>query len=81
MASKVINISIPEELLDAADRAAKAESRSRSELIREALRRYLDDAQWRRWQREAGRLAEAAGIRTEEDVVRAVHDLRGVPYE
>lgn len=41
MASKMISVSLPEEMLPEIDSAARREHRSRSELIREALRRYL----------------------------------------
>lgn len=41
MSSKMISVSIPEEMLPQLDKAARQERRSRSELIREALRRYL----------------------------------------
>jgi metal-responsive CopG/Arc/MetJ family transcriptional regulator len=41
MTSKMISVSIPEEMLPEIDNAAHKEHRSRSELIREALRRYL----------------------------------------
>ena len=41
MSSKIINISIPDNLLKYADKVAKKESRNRSELFREALRSYL----------------------------------------
>jgi Arc/MetJ-type ribon-helix-helix transcriptional regulator len=41
MSSKMISVSIPEEMLPEIDSAARKEHRSRSELIREALRRYL----------------------------------------
>ena len=41
MASKVINISLPEELLQEVDQLAQVEKRTRSELFREAVRRYL----------------------------------------
>lgn len=41
MKSKIINISIPETLLSLAGEQATKESRSRSELFREALRSYL----------------------------------------
>ncbi len=34
-------ISLPDGLLESLDRAAAAESRSRSEVVREAIRRYL----------------------------------------
>jgi Arc/MetJ-type ribon-helix-helix transcriptional regulator len=41
MSSKMISVSIPLEMLPELDKAAREERRSRSELIREALRRYL----------------------------------------
>lgn len=41
MQAQTINLSLPKKLLQAADQAAKAEMRSRSELLREALRTYL----------------------------------------
>jgi Arc/MetJ-type ribon-helix-helix transcriptional regulator len=41
MSNKVISISIPEEMLPDIDAAARREHRSRADLIREALRRYL----------------------------------------
>lgn len=42
MGSRVINISIPEELLREVENAAKRERRSRSEFFREAARRYME---------------------------------------
>ena len=41
MKTKIINISIPEQLLNSADELAKKECRNRSDLFREALRSYL----------------------------------------
>jgi metal-responsive CopG/Arc/MetJ family transcriptional regulator len=43
MASRIINMTIPAELLKEADALARAEGRKRSELMREALRRYIDE--------------------------------------
>jgi len=43
MKSKIINISISDQLLSDADKLAKMEYRTRSELFREALRNYLSD--------------------------------------
>lgn len=40
-------ISMPEEFLDKIDKVAENESRSRSELIREALRTYINKARVR----------------------------------
>ena len=47
MSSKMISISIPEEILPELDEAAQSEHRSRSDLIREALRRYLSSRRGR----------------------------------
>jgi metal-responsive CopG/Arc/MetJ family transcriptional regulator len=41
MASRIINMTVPEELLREADEVAKAEGRTRSELFREAVRCYV----------------------------------------
>ena len=43
MQTQVFNIVLPRELVRRADTAAKQELRNRSELIREALRLYLQD--------------------------------------
>ena len=43
MAARIINMTMPEELLRKVDKAAKAEGRTRSELFREAVRRYLEE--------------------------------------
>jgi metal-responsive CopG/Arc/MetJ family transcriptional regulator len=47
MPTDTVNISFPREFLEEIDRVADAESRTRSELIREATRMYLD--QRKRW--------------------------------
>ena len=46
--NKTVNLSLQDSLLRELDRIAKAESRSRSELIREAARMYIErKRQWR----------------------------------
>jgi Arc/MetJ-type ribon-helix-helix transcriptional regulator len=47
MSRKMISVSIPEEMLPEIDNAARRERRSRSELIREALHRYLSSGRGR----------------------------------
>ena len=42
MAKKVIQVPVDEELLDALDRLSRKQSKARSELIRHACQRYLD---------------------------------------
>ncbi len=41
MSSRIVNMTVPEELLKQADEVARAEGRTRSELFREAVRRYV----------------------------------------
>jgi len=41
--SKILSLLLPPTLLREAERVAKKEGRSKSELFREALRRYLQD--------------------------------------
>lgn len=47
--TNTVNISFNKELLDQIDQIAKEESRSRSELIREAARSYIENK--RRWKK------------------------------
>lgn len=47
MSTRTVNIAFPESLLREIDRVAETESRSRSELLREAARAYIDRKQ--RW--------------------------------
>ena len=41
MRTKTINLAVPEDLLNEVDKVAQDEYRTRSELLREALRRYV----------------------------------------
>lgn len=48
MDTQMINFSIPTTLLRQMDRLAKEESKTRSEFIREAIRRYLEKREERK---------------------------------
>jgi metal-responsive CopG/Arc/MetJ family transcriptional regulator len=78
MAAYTVNISFEGNLIKQIDSVARQESRSRSELIREAARLYIDRR--KRWKTifaygsEAGR---ASGL-TEADVVSEIRRLRTV---
>jgi metal-responsive CopG/Arc/MetJ family transcriptional regulator len=77
MRSATINLSLPAPLLRLIDEEAKAELRTRSELIREATRMYLAREQrWKSLQRYASQRARASGVRTEQDVLRVIGSLR-----
>lgn len=44
--SKILPISLPPEMLEDVEQLAKKERRTKSELVREALRRYIEDREW-----------------------------------
>lgn len=75
-ATKTWTISLPPKLVKEAERTAREENRTRSELVREALRFYLEERRWRKLQRKTALRAQALGITTEEDVNRLVHEVR-----
>jgi metal-responsive CopG/Arc/MetJ family transcriptional regulator len=54
-----VMISLPKPLLEVVDRTAAEEHRSRSELLREAMRRYLDERDARRRPIDDPRVREA----------------------
>ncbi len=69
-------VSLPPKLIKEAERVAKEEDRTKSELVREALRMYIEERRWRKLQRETAIKAQALGIKTEQDVDRLVHSVR-----
>jgi metal-responsive CopG/Arc/MetJ family transcriptional regulator len=69
---RTVTISLPEALTVQLDEVATEEQTSRSEVVREALRRYLDQQEFRRIRRQMLAEAEARGIITDEDVFERV---------
>ncbi len=64
MKTRTMNISLPERLVEALDRRAEAEARSRSEVIRAAALSYLQWwEEWRKLQAYGRRRAKRQGIR------------------
>lgn len=73
--TKLITISLSSGLLKKAEKAAREENRTRSELLREALRRYLEEREWRRIYRYGETRARKLGV-DEEDIEQLVDDVR-----
>ena len=73
--SKLVTISLLPELLDEAEKLAKAEKRTRSEFFREAIRRYIEEKKWERIYRYGRMKAQEQGL-TEADVERLVDEYR-----
>ena len=73
--TKPISISVMPELLKKVNQLAKEESRTRSELFREALRRYVADKEWQRLSRY-GRLRINQLKLSEKNVEKLVDEYR-----
>ena len=73
--SRLLSVSVPDDLSATTDAVAAAQGRSRSEVVRDALRSYLWQEQWSQATREARARAERAGIGPE-DVEGLLDELR-----
>jgi metal-responsive CopG/Arc/MetJ family transcriptional regulator len=73
--SKLLSVSLPDELSATTDALAAAQGRSRSELVRDALRSYLWREQWSDTTRAARATAERQGVGPE-DVEELIDQLR-----
>lgn len=77
MNTQTLNIALPEDLVKRADQLAKKEYRNRSELIREALRSYIEEKEeWEQIFKTSEEAMNEMGIKTEEDVNKIVHEFR-----
>lgn len=74
--TKPITVSLPADLLREAERVAKEETRTRSELIRDALRQYLTSRRWQRLRQWGTESSERLGLRTESDLLRLIEKAR-----
>ena len=75
--SKTTTISLPPALYREVWKLAKQKGMTRSELFREALRRYQrDEAEWQGLLEYGRRQAAAAGIRGEDDIERLIDEAR-----
>lgn len=74
--TKTLSVALPPEMLTRAEKLAKKENRTMSELVREALRRYERKNWWDEMNAYGRKSAEASGVRTEDDVVAVIHAAR-----
>ena len=68
----VLSVSLPEKTSAELERFAKSTGRSKSDIVKESINRYLWEAQFRKMQRRLSGKAKKLGIVTEEDVFRTV---------
>jgi len=72
--TKTITLSLPPEMAATIEKLRKEEGRTRSELLREAVRRYAEEREWRKIYRYGAAKAQQKGIR--EDQIEALIDAR-----
>ena len=75
MARTTITFSLPAELSDRLDQTAWQEGRTRSEILRDALLRYIEESEWRRVLDYGELRARGRGI-TPSDVETLIDDYR-----
>ncbi len=77
MNTQTFNIALPKELVKKVDEQAKEEYRNRSELIREALRIYLNRREeWNQIFKAGEKAMKDMGIKSEEKVNEIVYKYR-----
>jgi len=79
--SRTVTISLPPRLYEEVERLAKQENKTRSELFRDMIKvyeDYLDEKRVLRLRRLGKETAEKHGIRSEDDIVKMVHEARGI---
>lgn len=69
---QTVAVSLPAELTARLDVVAEEEGTSRSEVVRDAVRRYLALRQFQKVRESILPFAEAAGVLTDEDVFRSM---------
>lgn len=73
--TKTITFSLPPEMADRVNEVMKQQGHSRSEFLREAVLRYIQECEWRQLLQYGEARARAKGIRPE-DVAGLVDDYR-----
>ena len=77
MTTQTFNIALPNDLVRKVDQVAKREYRNRSELIREALRIYLEDkVEWQGIFNLGEKAMQTMGVKDEDDVNKIVSEYR-----
>ena len=74
--TKPITVSLPLDLLQETQRVALEEARTRTDLIRDALRQYLASRRWQRLREWGAETAERLGLKTEADLERLLDTAR-----
>lgn len=71
--TEVVSVSLPKAVAQKLTEASKKEGRTKSGLIAEMLRRYLEDIRWERIYRRGEETARRLNLTSEEDIDRILH--------
>jgi predicted transcriptional regulator len=71
-----ITVSLPLTLLQETQRLAREESRTRTDVIRDALHQYLASRRWQRLRQWGAETADRLGLKSEADLQRLLDDAR-----
>jgi CopG family transcriptional regulator/antitoxin EndoAI len=74
--AKILSVSLPDDLMRETEQLAHAQGKTKSDLVRDALRRQVQLGQLRELQRYGRRRAEERGVGPE-DTETLVDELRG----
>jgi metal-responsive CopG/Arc/MetJ family transcriptional regulator len=74
--TKVLTLSLPPEMVKEVETIARKEKMTKSELFREALRKYINERRWIQIRQWGLRTSHEMGILTEENVDELVHQYR-----
>lgn len=73
---KNINIAFPQDLLKEVDKQSESESKTRSELIRESVRVYLNAEKWKRIREYGEKKRYELGVESEDQIEKIVDEYR-----
>ena len=77
MATKTINISIPDQLLKEIDKTAQSTYQSRSDVIKQASLRYISSQRnWQVLQADLAQKAKNMGIKNDSDIEGLIDSIR-----
>jgi CopG family transcriptional regulator/antitoxin EndoAI len=71
-----MTLSLPPDMVKLVEDISKEENRTKSELFREALRKYINDKRWLQIRQWGLKTAQDLGISGEEEVDMLVHEAR-----
>ena len=77
--TSTITFSLPPEMAERMDEVTRQQGRTRSELLREAVLRYIEDCEWRELFRYGEQTARKLGI-VADDVSNLVEEYRAEGY-